>query len=555
MIRFDDAHRSVFYPEDRRFRVWMSRRALMVLIFLVLMPLSAAWIQHAALGLPHLAPTPASVSGAPAGPHGFPFWIRWSHFFNLFFIFMLMRSGLSILMDHPRLYWNDHCTPGTEWIRFTPLRVPKDRIWTAKDDARYLSPLVSTPGYRHTIGVARSWHFISVYGFVLTGIFFVGGLLTSEQWRRLVPTSPTVLFDAWNTFVQYANLHLPPEPNGFYGYNALQQLAYFATIFIMAPLAILTGMAMSPALVNRWPGYVKLFGGRQAARSIHFLNLIGFICFVIVHVTLVVLTGFRRNMNHIVLGTDNLRPTGMILGLLGISVVILSWVVAHHVSWRFPRGLQHAQKALTQPVKLITLDRLVPSERYTKDQISPYFWPNGKMPTREDWKQLAEGNFRDYRLKVSGLVENPVELSLDQLRALGAEENITMHHCIQGWSGIAQWGGVSLRRLIELVRPLPYAHTIAFYSFGESLFGGSYYDTQNIYDALKPECVLAFDMNGAPLPPVYGAPLRLRAENQLGYKMVKWIERIEFVESEKLLGEGEGGSNEDHEYFDLLPNI
>lgn len=555
MIRFDDAHRAVFYPEDRRFRVWLSGRALIVLIILVLTPLAAAWIQHAVLGLPQLAPTPASVSGAPTGPHGFPFWIRWSHFFNLFFIFMLMRSGLSILMDHPRLYWNDHCTPGTEWIRFTPLRVPKDRIWTAKDDARYLSPLVSTPGYRHTIGVARSWHFISVYGFVLTGIFFVGGLFTSEQWRRLVPTSPTVLYDAWNTFVQYANFHLPPEPNGFYGYNALQQLAYFATIFVMAPLAILTGMAMSPALVNRWPGYVKLFGGRQAARSIHFLNLIGFICFVIVHVTLVVLTGFRRNMNHIVLGTDNLHPTGMILGLVGIGVVVLSWVVAHQVSWRFPRGLQHAQKALTQPVKLITLDRLAPSERYTKDQISPYFWPNGKMPTREDWKQLAKGNFRDYRLKVSGLVENPVELSLEQLRALGAEENITMHHCIQGWSGIAQWGGVSLRRLIELVRPLPYAHIIAFYSFGESLFGGSYYDTQNMYDALKPECVLAFDMNGAPLPLVYGAPLRLRAENQLGYKMVKWIERIEFVESEKMLGEGEGGSNEDHEYFDLLPNI
>lgn len=171
MIRFDDAHRAVFYPEDRRFRVWLSGRALIVLIILVLTPLAAAWIQHAVLGLPQLAPTPASVSGAPTGPHGFPFWIRWSHFFNLFFIFMLMRSGLSILMDHPRLYWNDHCTPGTEWIRFTPLRVPQDRIWTAKDDARYLSPLVSTPGYRHTIGVARSWHFISVYGFVLTGIF------------------------------------------------------------------------------------------------------------------------------------------------------------------------------------------------------------------------------------------------------------------------------------------------------------------------------------------------------------------------------------------------
>ncbi len=73
--------------------------------------------------------------------------------------------------------------------------------------------------------------------------------------------------------------------------------------------------------------------------------------------------------------------------------------------------------------------------------------------------------------------------------------------------------------------------------------------------ALKPECLLALEMNGEPLPAIHGAPLRLRVENQLGYKMVKWIERIEFVESEKQLGKGEGGSDEDDEYFDLLPNI
>ena len=76
-----------------------------------------------------------------------------------------------------------------------------------------------------------------------------------------------------------------------------------------------------------------------------------------------------------------------------------------------------------------------------------------------------------------------------------------------------------------------------------------------IQDALSPEAMLAYEMNGEPLPPVYGAPLRLRVENQLGYKMVKWIERIEFVESEKEVGKGEGGKNEDDEYFDLLPNI
>jgi DMSO/TMAO reductase YedYZ molybdopterin-dependent catalytic subunit len=364
-----------------------------------------------------------------------------------------------------------------------------------------------------------------------------------------------IFVQAWNTFVHYANFHLPPEANGFYGYNALQQLAYFSTIFFMAPLQILTGMAMSPALVNRFPAYARIFGGRQSARSIHFLVLVGFICFIVVHVTLVVMTGFARNMNHIVLGLDDTRPTGIVLGFIGIAAVVLSWVAAHYISWYLPRGLQHVKKALLEPVKIITLDRLIPQQRYTRDQISPHFWPNGKMPERDDWKRLAADGFKDYKLKIAGLVENPVELSLKELRALGEETNITMHHCIQGWSGIAEWHGIPLRRVIEFVKPKPGVKTIAFYSFGPSILGGTYYETQDLYNAMKPECLLAFEMNGQPLPLVYGAPLRLRVENQLGYKMIKWIERMEFIESEKLIGDGEGGSNEDEEYFDLVPNI
>ena len=112
-----------------------------------------------------------------------------------------------------------------------------------------------------------------------------------------------------------------------------------------------------------------------------------------------------------------------------------------------------------------------------------------------------------------------------------------------------------MRTIVDLVRPKPAARTGVFYSFGDALYGGAYYDTQSIENVLKPQCLLATRMNGQPLPEVYGAPLRLRVENQLGYKMVKWIERIEFVESEKSVGEGEGGKNEDDEYFDLLPNI
>ncbi|MGO9273017.1 MAG: molybdopterin-dependent oxidoreductase [Terriglobia bacterium] len=174
---------------------------------------------------------------------------------------------------------------------------------------------------------------------------------------------------------------------------------------------------------------------------------------------------------------------------------------------------------------------------------------------RADWKHLAERGFRGFKLKVGGLVENPVELSLADIEKLGAIEHITMHHCIQGWSGVAKWGGIPMNRLMELVRPKPQAKVVAFFSFGEALYGGPYYDTQSMENVLKAECLLATQMNGQPLPEVYGAPLRLRVENQLGYKMVKWIERIEFIESEKLLGEGEGGKNEDDEYFDLLPNI
>ncbi len=552
MIQFDAAHKAVHYPPDRRFRVWIKPAFIAGIILMILIPFLLAWGEAAIFGLPHIPPVPPFESSAP---HGFPAWIRYAHFFNFLFLTMLARSGLSILMDHPRLYLNNNCTPGTEWIRFTPLTVPKDRVWTANDDERYISPWFGLPGYRHTVGVARSWHFIDVYGFIVTGLIFVALLFTTEQWRRLVPTSWIVLTQAWSTFVLYANLHLPPEPNGFYGYNALQQLAYFAVVLVFGPLSILTGIAMSPALVNRFPWYPRIFGGRQAARSLHFVLLLGYIAFLIVHITLVVMTGFVRNMNHIVLGTDNQSRLGMILGFVGIAVVIICWIAAHYISWLLPRKLQHIQKAISQPIRLATLNRLTPSQRYRTDQISPHFWPNGKMPQREDWKQMAANNFREYKLKVGGLVNRPVELSLAELETMGMDEFITMHHCIQGWSGIAQWRGVPMKRLVEFVQPKPAAKTVAFLSFGPGSYGGVYYNTQSLENVLKSECLLASRMNGAPLAKEYGAPLRLRVENQLGYKMVKWIERIEFIESEKRLGQGEGGTKEDDEYFDLLPNI
>jgi DMSO/TMAO reductase YedYZ molybdopterin-dependent catalytic subunit len=551
----------VMYPDDRRLHFWIRPSALAIVIIVAIIPLAVAWLQYLIVGLPSVPTSPHNVPEVASAPHGFPGWLRVTHYINLFFIVLLARSGLSILFDHPRLYWNIHSQPGSAWIRLTSKTIdPKtactiEGYWSARDDSRYAPPWLALPGFRHTVGLGRHWHFMSAVFWVVNGLVFVVLLFGTGQWRRLAPTSLSIFSDAWAIQVHYATFHLPVEPDGFYRYNPLQQLAYFGVVFILAPLQILTGLAMSPAIDNHFKWYTRMFGNRQAARSIHFLGLIGFLGFVFVHVTMVVVTGLVRNMNHIVMGTDDRNAAGLIIGLAGIGVLIAVCFLAHWLTWRHPRLLQATSRTVVQGLTGRFLDPLKPRDQFTREDISPYFWPNGRIPTSDEWKQLAADGFRNYRLAVNGLVANPVVLSLDELKALGKQEQITMHHCIQGWSAIAQWGGVSISRLIELVKPHPEVGRVVFHSFGEGLHPGPYYDTQSLQDALHPQSILAFEMNYQPLPVIYGAPLRLRVENQLGYKMVKWIKSIEFVVDEKSVGKGYGGKNEDDEYYDLVPNI
>ncbi|HXU23196.1 MAG TPA: molybdopterin-dependent oxidoreductase, partial [Tepidiformaceae bacterium] len=377
----------------------------------------------------------------------------------------------------------------------------------------------------------------------------------TTHWRRIVPTSWRIFPDAWAIFVHYATFHLPPEPNGFFQYNALQQLSYFAVIFILAPLSILTGPAMSPSLVNRFSWYRRLPGNRQVGRSIHFLLLGAYVAFVIAHVTMVFVTGFARNMNHIVIGTNNLLPFGMFIGLSGLVILFLLNVMANWATWLFPRAVQRAGDLLVNPVVRLLLGGHAPRAEYSERDISPFFWPNGKLPTSDQWTALAANDFKDYRLKVYGLVENPVELSLEELRAIATRSQITLHHCIQGWSGIAQWGGLSMIELMKIVRPQSNVKAVIFYSFGEGLEGGQYYDSHTIDNVRHPQTLLAYDMNFKPLSDVHGAPLRLRVENQLGFKMVKWISAIEFAQNVKHVYKGEGGYNADNEFFDSMADI
>ncbi|HXY33339.1 MAG TPA: molybdopterin-dependent oxidoreductase [Planctomycetaceae bacterium] len=532
----------------------IGRRTLVSIVSPFVLALAAAYVQWATVGLPEVSP-PTLISETASEPFGFPAWLRVTHYVNFLFLVLLVRSGLQILADHPRLYWNVHCTPGTEWIRFTPIEVPKDRVWTAKDDSRYLSPWIGLPGYRHTIGMARHWHFLGVLFWAGNGLVFVVLLFGSGQWKRLVPHSWQIVSDAWAVWVHYATFHLPPEPNGFYRYNALQQLAYFGVVFILAPLAILTGPSMSPALTSRFSWYPKLPGNRQVGRSLHFLIMCAFVFFLIGHIAMVAITGFVRNMNHIVVGTDKTSLVGVSLGVLGLGGIVAVNVFANWAAWRYPRAVQHLARAIVTPVMGFLLDRPAPRAEFRREDISPFFWANGKVPTCEEWKSLAADGFKGYRLRVHGLVENPVELSLDDLRALDKKSQITLHHCIQGWSGIAEWGGVPLKELVQLVHPKENAGAVVFRSFGEGGEGGEYYDSLSMADVVHPQTLLAYEMNREPLGQLHGAPLRLRVENQLGFKMVKWILAIEFVETARSFGQGEGGYNEDHEYFGELANI
>jgi thiosulfate reductase cytochrome b subunit len=539
----------------------VQRKTLLLLALPFTLPIVAAYVQFALVGLPGIPPSPIVNPETTMEPYGFPAWLRVTHYVNFLFLVLLIRSGLQMLMDHPRLYWNVHCTPGTEWLRLTPIEVPKDRVWTAKDDSRYLSPWIGLPGYRHTIGMARHWHFLSVLFWVGNGAIFVILLFVTDQWMRLVPNSWQIVPDAWAVFVHYATFHLPSEPNGFYHYNALQQLSYFGVVFILAPLAIFSGPSMSPALTNRFKWYPKLPGNRQIGRSLHFLVMCVFVIFLVGHVTMVVITGFVRNMNHIVRGIDDTSLIGVYLGLVGLTVIVLFNALANWLAWRWPRLVQHVAKAVVTPVMSLLLNRASPHAEFGREDISPFLWANGKVPTCEEWKTLAANSFKEYRLKVCGLVETPVELSLDDLRAMGKKTQITLHHCIQGWSGIAAWSGLPMADLVQLVRPRPDAKTVVFHSYGEGValhegvVGVPYYDSLAIKNVMHPQILLAYEMNFTPLGALYGAPLRLRVENQLGFKMVKWIRAIEFVKGTQSIGKGEGGFAEDYEYFGELANI
>jgi DMSO/TMAO reductase YedYZ molybdopterin-dependent catalytic subunit len=193
------------------------------------------------------------------------------------------------------------------------------------------------------------------------------------------------------------------------------------------------------------------------------------------------------------------------------------------------------------------------AREYPPSAISPDFRANGTTsPDSDAYQQLAAAGFADWRLEIGGLVERPLYLSLAALRAAPSRAQITRHDCVEGWSGIAGWRGARLGPLLRRAGLKPQARFIAFFcadTLELTLDGsGDYYETIAVADAFHPQTILAYEMNGAPLPVAHGAPVRLRLERQLGYKMAKYVMRIEAIDSFAQLGRGRGGYWEDRGY-------
>jgi DMSO/TMAO reductase YedYZ molybdopterin-dependent catalytic subunit len=302
-----------------------------------------------------------------------------------------------------------------------------------------------------------------------------------------------------------------------------------------------------PAIANKL-GFIGRLFNRQLMRSFHFFGLCWFLFFILVHVSLVFMTGAQDNLNYMFAGLNDESWWGVGIFCAVLLLVVVTWYLATPFTIRHARMVQNIGRSVVGPLKGAA-ESWSPVTQYPDDAISPRLWPNGREPDSDEFKALAAGGFADYQLRVSGLVEDPKYFSYAELKAMPKQEQITEHFCIQGWSGVAKWGGVPMRHILGIVRPTSKARYAVFYSFAEGSDGGIYYDVHNMRNMNHELTLLAYEMNGEPLPMLHGSPLRLRVENELGFKMVKWIRAIELVSEYRHLGSGMGGYHEDHVFY------
>jgi DMSO/TMAO reductase YedYZ molybdopterin-dependent catalytic subunit len=319
---------------------------------------------------------------------------------------------------------------------------------------------------------------------------------------------------------------------------------------------------MAPSLAGRFPWFPRLFGGRQSARSLHFLGLTGYVVFTIHHVALVIAHGPLDGLAAIVLGVEEASAAEHAVAA-AITIAFLASLVALHVwatrrSLREPEKMQDALQRLVDPVQARLLQPLTSRQDEDRKKITVDPRPNGRPPRHQEYTDLVASGFEGWRFEVRGLVGQPLSLGLDELRALRSEEHVTQHKCIQGWSYVAAWRGVPLTALLERCRPKPEARYILFRTFDdkwEEPGHGEFYSVIDLDLARAPQTILAYGMNDGPLPIAFGAPLRLRLESQLGYQMVKWVRSMELIDGYADVGLGYGGWRADLLHYSRIAPI
>ncbi|MGS0562526.1 cytochrome b/b6 domain-containing protein [Microbacterium aurugineum] len=238
-----------------------------------------------------LAAFPGEYEPAIAVAPGFAPWVNWAHFFNMFLMVLIIRSGLQVRTEkRPTVFW-------------TPRGNAKGKI-----------------------SLNLWFHQALDILWLVNGVIFVVLLFVTGHWVRIVPTSWEVFPNALSAALQYVSFDWPHE-NGWNNYNSLQQLAYFATVFIAAPLAAITGFRMS----GLWPKKAEKLSKAypvEWARALHFPIMLYFVAFIIAHVALVMLTGFLRNLNHMFAAQDAATWTGFWVFVVSIVVIAIGWAAA-----------------------------------------------------------------------------------------------------------------------------------------------------------------------------------------------------------------------------------
>jgi len=198
------------------------------------------------------------------------------------------------------------------------------------------------------------------------------------------------------------------------------------------------------------------------------------------------------------------------------------------------------------------LGRRAMAQEFAASDVAPVFRANGTtMPMGDEYAAMVANSFANWRLKIDGLVQKPLEFSLAQLREMPSRTQVTRHDCVEGWSCIGQWKGVRLSHVLGMAQLKPEAKYVVFHCLDQMEADDEdsmYYESVDLDDAFHEQTILAYELNRKALPVENGAPLRARIERQLGYKQPKYLYRIEAVADFGRIGGGKGGYWEDNGY-------